>query len=141
VAASIYIAAMMVTARVARATVREAWAARTGQPPRALMVGPVPLNPFRRTIIVDAGDRYFTGRFEWLPTRVSFDDEATLENDWLPEVAVARRDERVRGILIWSRFPVWETRAVPGGTEVRLRDMRFRGIDRGGFGATVVVPD
>jgi hypothetical protein len=55
-------------------------------------------------------------------------------------VALARQDPGVRYILIWSRFPVWETRTVDAGTEVTLRDMRFRGIDRGGFSAATVIP-
>jgi hypothetical protein len=75
-----------------------------------------------------------------MPARVTFADTATLKNDWLPEVARARDDRRVRGILIWARFPVWDTRQVPGGVEVRLRDMRFRGIGRGGFTASTIVP-
>ena len=104
------------------------------------MVGPVPLNPLRRTIIVDAGDRYYQGTFAWLPTRVAFDDDATLKNDALPAVSVARQNDRVRGILVWSRFPAWQTRDLPEGVEVQVRDMRFRGIDRGGFSATVLVP-
>jgi inner membrane protein len=140
VCASIYIGAMLWSARVARTIVRDAWTARTGEPPHALMVGPVPLNPFRRNIIIDAGDRYFTGRFEWLPVRVAFGEEATLKNDWLRAVVHARQNARVQGIMIWARFPVWEARDVPGGTEVHLRDMRFRGLDRGGFAATVTVP-
>ena len=139
--AGVYVTGMLISARVARGIVTDAWIARTGRAPRALMVGPVPLNPFRRAIIVDAGDRYFEGRFTWMPTRVSFGERATLKNDWLPEITTARSDPRVRGILIWARFPFWETREVPGGTEVRIRDMRFRGIGRGGFTATTVVPD
>ncbi|HEY0874424.1 MAG TPA: metal-dependent hydrolase [Vicinamibacterales bacterium] len=138
--ASIYIGAMLTSARMARAIVQEAWIARTGHAPRALMVGPVPLNPFRRTIIVDAGDRYYQGSFAWLPTRLSFDDRPTPKNDHLPAVDGARQNERVQGILVWSRFPAWEVRDVPEGTEVRLRDMRFRGVDRGGFSATVLIP-
>jgi inner membrane protein len=137
--ASLYIASMLISARVARGIVREAWIARTGGPPRALMVGPVPANPFRRSIIVDAGDRYYQGTFTWFPTRVSFDDRGTLKNDTLPEVDIARRDERIQGILVWSRVPAWEVREVEDGVEVNLRDMRFRGIGRGGFTATVLV--
>lgn len=139
--ASIYIGVMLASGRMARTIVRDAWTARTGEAPRAWMVGPVPLNPFRRSIIIDTGDRYFTGRFEWLPARVEFDEHATLKNDWLPAVAAAREDPTIRGILVWSRFPVWQAREVPEGLEVRLRDMRFRGIDRGGFSATVIVPE
>lgn len=140
VAASIYIAAMLASARMSRAIVRDAWIARTGETPRALMVGPMPLNPFRRTIIVDAGDRYFQGTFRWFPARVSFDEDPIMKNDSRPEVTAARRDPRIRQVLIWSRFPAWETREVPEGTEVRLSDMRFRGLSRGGFTATTIVP-
>ena len=70
--ATLYIAGMLVSARAARAIVEEAWIARAGQPPRGLMVGPAPITPFRKSIIVDAGDRYVEGRFTWLPTSVSF---------------------------------------------------------------------
>jgi inner membrane protein len=137
--ATIYIAAMLISARAARAIVRDAWISRTGEAPRALMVGPVPVNPLRRTIIVDAGDRYVEGTFRWFPARADFDGRATPKNDRLPEVDRARDDPSVRGILIWSRFPVWETREAPDGVDVRLRDMRFRGIDRGGFTASTIV--
>jgi inner membrane protein len=138
--AAVYAGAMLISARVARGIVRDAWIARTGEAPHALMVGPVPFNPFHRAIIVDTGDRYFEGSFRWMPARATFGETATLKNDWLPEVARARGDRRVGGILVWARFPVWETRDVPAGVEVRLRDMRFRGIGRGGFTATTVVP-
>jgi hypothetical protein len=58
----------------------------------------------------------------------------------LPHLDAARQDAIVRGILVWSRFPFWTTREVPAGTEVTLRDMRFRSLDRGGFAATTLVP-
>ena len=54
VCASAYVVGMVASARMARTIVRDAWIARDGGAPRALMVGPVPLNPFFRTIIVDA---------------------------------------------------------------------------------------
>jgi inner membrane protein len=137
--ATLYIAAMVLSAQAARTIVLDAWVARTGQAPAALMVGPVPLTPFRRTVIVDAGDRYFEGSFRWLPARVVFESDGTPKNDRLRAVSAARMEPEVRGILVWSRFPVWQVREVAGGTEVRLRDMRFKGIDRGGFTASVIV--
>jgi inner membrane protein len=137
--ATLYIAAMVLSAQAARAIVLDAWVARTGQAPAALMVGPVPLTPFRRTVIVDAGDRYVEGSFRWLPARVVFERDGKPKNDRLPAVSAARMEPEVRGILVWSRFPVWQIREVAGGTEVRLRDMRFKGIDRGGFTAAVIV--
>jgi inner membrane protein len=137
--ATVYTAGMLLSAQAARTIVRDAWVAGTGQPPVALMVGPVPFTPFRKTVIVDAGDRYFEGSFRWFRAQVAFVDDGTPKNDGLPAVDIARMDPGVRGILVWSRFPVWQTRQVPGGIEVRLRDMRFKGIDRGGFTATVIV--
>jgi inner membrane protein len=137
--AAIYVTGMLVSAQRARAIVLEAWTAGSGQPPSALMVGPVPFTPLRKTVVVDAGDRYVQGTFRWLPARVSFDSEPIPKHDTLAAVAAARQDPAVRGILVWSRFPVWQVRERPDGVEVRLRDMRFRGIDRGGFTATTIV--
>jgi inner membrane protein len=138
--ASLYIAGMLLSARAARAIVQDAWIARTGEAPRALMVGPVPLNPFRRTIILDAGDRYYEGMFRWMPRQIAFGETATPKNDSRPEIARASEDRRVHGILIWARFPVWDTREVPEGLEVSVRDMRFRALGRGGFTASTIVP-
>jgi inner membrane protein len=136
---ALYISGMLVSAQRARAIVLDAWTARSGEPPTALMVGPVPLTPLRKTVVVDAGDRYVEGTFRWFPARVSFDSEPVPKNDTLAAVNAARQDPAVRGILVWSRFPVWQARDLPGGVEVRLRDMRFKGIDRGGFTATTIV--
>lgn len=139
--ATLYIVAMLGSARAARRIVHDEWVAARGEAPHALMVGPVPVNPFRKSIIVDAGDAYFQGTFHWWPAEVTFDPTPTPKNADLPAVAAARADPDVQGILVWSRFPAWTTRSTPAGTEVRLSDMRFRGIDRGGFTATTVVAE
>ena len=141
VVASVYIGGMLVSASVARRFVHDAWVARTGDAPRALMVGPRPVSPLQRNVIVDAGDRYVEGSFAWLPARVTFDDAPTPKQDDAAGVATARTDPEVRGFLVWSRFPFWEAREVPDGIEVRVRDMRFKdGPGRAGFVASVVVP-
>lgn len=136
--ATLYVVAMLGSARAARTIVEDAWVARTGRPSRALMVGPVALTPFRKSVIVDAGDRYVEGTFTWFPTRVTFADE-TRKNDDSEAVMTARQDPEVAGVLVWSRFPFWESRPLAAGTEVRVRDMRFKRLGRGGFTASVVV--
>lgn len=136
--ATIYVVAMLASARAARAIVEDAWIARTGQPSRALMVGPVAITPFRKSVILDAGDHYVEGTFTWFPVTVSFDD-VTPKNDGSQEVMAARRDPEVAGVLVWSRFPFWEVRALGDGSEVRVRDMRFKRLGRGGFTASAVV--
>lgn len=123
---ALYVAAMGVSARVARERVLEAWNAARPEPPRALMVGPVPVTPFRREIIVDAGDYYQPGTFGW-PRRVVFEAAVVPKNDRDPYVAEAREAPHIRGFLVWSRFPVWTVEAVEGGTRVTVGDMRFVG--------------
>ena len=137
--ATVYIAAMIGLSRAAHTRVVEAWTAATGTPPADVMVGPVPVNPLRKTIIVDAGDRYESGTFAWWPTRVRFDPRPIAKHDRHPAaLRAARGDRAFRGLLVWSRFPYYEVQALPGGgARVTLADMRFRG--RRLFAATTVV--
>src|SRR5215207_8408292 len=54
-AASIYIAVMLLSARSSRTITAGKWTEATGAPPVQLMVGTVPVSPFRKHIIVEAG--------------------------------------------------------------------------------------
>lgn len=139
IAACVYIACMIGSAFAARQYVANTWRYERGREPAALMVGPAPVNPFRKTIIVDDGDRYYAGIFTWLPPSAQFNDAAVLKHADDPATAAARRDPRVAGILVWTRFPFWEINPVPGGTRVVVRDMRFTALRRGAFSATTVV--
>jgi inner membrane protein len=123
--AAIYIGAMVWSAAAARERVLDAWVDRRGQAPRALMVGPVPVTPFRRAIVVDAGDRYVRGVFTWWPARIDFDGGEVLKQDTHPAVLRARAHPDFRAILLWARFPHYEVIPSPAGTDVRLRDVRF----------------
>jgi len=138
--ALVYILSMTLNARVARATVLDEWRRTRGGEPTSLMVGPVPVTPFRRQVIVDNGPGYETGTFSWFPTEVVFDPHVVPKNDADPRVARARDAPHVRGYLVWSRFPFWTVAAVPQGTRVSVGDLRF--IGRGSpFVQSVVVPD
>lgn len=140
VVATVYVGGMLLSARLARQLVHDAWVARTGEAPRALMVGPRPLTPLTKNVVVDAGDRYVEGAFRWLPTEITFEDATTPKHDDASGVAEARTEADVRGFLVWSRFPFWRTREVAGGTEVTLRDMRFKdGPATRGFTVSVIV--
>jgi inner membrane protein len=138
VVVSIYIGAMCMGAHMARGIVADAWRAAHGSEPRSLMVGPVPFTPFRRDVIVDAGDEYVTGSFTWLPSQVTFDTMVTPKNDRGPRVRQARETPNVRGFLVWSRFPFWILEPSTEGAHVTVGDMRFRGRGRP-FTQTVVV--
>ena len=138
--AAVYVLSMTINARVARAIVLDEWRQTRGGEPRSLMVGPMPVTPFRRQVIVDNGLEYETGTFRWFPTQMAFDPRVVPKNDTDPRVAVAREAPRIRGFLIWARFPFWTFEPVPGGTRVTVSDLRFAG--RGSaFVQSVVVPE
>jgi inner membrane protein len=73
------------------------------QPGSRFMVGPVPLIPWQRTVIVDDGIGIRTG--SWSPAKgvelgLPFDKG---EQD--PAVALAKKDRNVARYLVWARFP------------------------------------
>jgi len=136
--ATVYIVAMVTSTGVARGIVAAQWTEAHGSPPQALMVGPYPVTPMTREVIVDAGDHYERGSFSW-PSRLELSPEQIAKNDHRPEVAVARQDPRIGAILTWSRFPIFMLEPVEGGTRVTVTDARF--MLRGGmFAVSTVVP-
>ena len=122
-----YVLAMVVSARAARDVIIERWKEVDGRPPQALMVGPVPVTPLTRAVIIDAGNHYETGTFTWQPRSVRFDEAVVEKNDSDPRVAVARNAPNIRAFLVWSRFPFFTLEPVPEGTRVTVGDMRFAG--------------
>jgi inner membrane protein len=139
-ASALYVTAMVLSARAARVTVADAWTAANRTPPSALMVGPMPVTPFTRQVIIDAGDRYVTGEFSWLSSEVRFDPQAIPKNDRDPRTAAADASRYVAAFLIWSRFPYWTILPMPNGkTEVSVGDMRFFGTFRNRFTVSTVI--
>jgi inner membrane protein len=126
--ASAYVLAMIISARAARGVILERWQQVEGHTPQAAMVGPVPITPLRRDVIIDAGNRYETGTFIWRPRSVRFDEAAIPSNADDPRVSIARAAPNIRAFLLWSRFPFWTFEPVAGGTRVTVGDMRFTGV-------------
>jgi inner membrane protein len=129
--ACVYIAAMLASAQAARGTVIDIWRQTRSIEPRAVMVGPVPLTPFARAVIVDEGDRYQTGVFRWWTTGVVLDPEPILKHAGDPRVAVAKAEsDNVRQFLVWARFPFWTFEPDAAGSRVNVMDVRFMGPAR-----------
>jgi inner membrane protein len=124
--AAVYIAAMCINARVARNVVLDEWRAIRGGAPVSLMVGPQPVTPFRRQVIVDGGLDYETGTLDLLSRRLTL-DAVILRKDTDPRVARAREAPHIRAFLVWSRFPVWTLEETSEGTRVSVSDLRFAG--------------
>lgn len=139
VVSGIYILLMVVAARAARDLVVSGWNREHRRSPEAVMVGPMPITPLTRDIVIDAGAHYERGTFRWLPPRVTFDAVTIPKNDADPRVARAREAPNIRGFLIWSRFPFWTLTPAAGGTLVTVRDMRFAGQTPARFEASTIV--
>jgi inner membrane protein len=125
VVAAGYVLLMTLSATAAREYVVEAWTRSHGRPPDALMVGPAPVDPFRKHVIVDAGGDYQRGTFRWWPTRLEWTGHRVPANDSHPAALLANRQPAFQAFLVWARFPYYETAHVPGGTRVTLGDLRF----------------
>jgi hypothetical protein len=116
---------MLVSARGARQIVLEEWIRARGSEPKAFMVGPLPVTPFSKIVIVDAGDHFETGTFSWLAPRV-ISDVARFPNRMKdPAVVRARENPRIEALLGWSRFPYFDLADGPEGALVTFTDLRF----------------
>ena len=136
---SCYIAVMLISGRIARGIVADTWRRSHGAEIRALMVGPLPLWPFSRQVIVDAGDHYEYGTFSWLQRAVTFVPESIPKNSDAPEVVAARQNNNIRAFLVWARFPFWTLTPEKNGTRVTIVDVRFMG-EPARFQTSTVVP-
>jgi inner membrane protein len=137
--AGCYIGAMVVSAQLARGVVADIWRITRGTEPRALMVGPLPLTPFTRAVIVDAGDHYESGTFSWWSSSLSFDSARIPKNDRLPLVREAQQSRLIAAYLVWARFPYWVVQPENGAVDVGVRDMRFNDALGGRLAAHVVI--
>jgi inner membrane protein len=138
VIAAIYIAAMGINMRLARASVAEQFIAMTGETPRDLMVGPRPMTPLTREVIVDVGDKYYFGRFSWTDRSLQFNGRTLPKNDGDPRVVVARTAPNIQAFLVFARFPYWYFEELAEGTRVSVSDVRFN--FRNAFIESTVVP-
>ena len=134
----IYILAMWMNGRLARRMVLDEWRDSRGGDPVSLMAGPVPVSPFRRQVIVDAGPVYETGTVDLLAGRVTL-EAIVPKNDTDPRARRAREAPHIRAFLVWSRFPFWRFEETGAGTRVSVSDLRFVGRDAP-FVQSVVIP-
>jgi inner membrane protein len=136
-----YIAGMLVTAVVGRDLVRNE-VARLGIGLDEIMVGPMPLDPNRRQVIIRDRDIYFTGTLRLLPRfELRLDDRVVARNDGDPAAVAASTLPEVRRFLTWSRFPFFVVTSNDNFFTVRVDDLRYSDRARGSFATVnVVVP-
>jgi inner membrane protein len=127
--AAAYMLLMLASNYWARSVVRDGLL-RAGRPADTVfMVTPVILNPLRREVIVDVGERYEKG-FVWFAPAPHFRPAGygVDKNRDHPEVLRAIQTPRGRGYVQWSRFPFFlVTPSAMGGARVHLNDYRYAG--------------
>ena len=137
-----YIVAMAASTLAARRSAGAEIAAITGEPVSRLMVSPIPVNPFRREVVVEQGEVYRRAGFRWLATPRL--DPASLRAfpkgpaDH-PAVQAAARTTVGRRFLSWARFPIFQLEpAGTGAFVVHIIDLRYADRPGGRFGAVSI---
>jgi inner membrane protein len=104
------------------------------------MVGPQPLNPLRRQLVLDFGETYRYGSVEFRPwprTEVARGDDPKGADD--PVAKAAAATDPGRKFLSWSRFPIYRVeRETDGGARVEIADARYPPF-HGSWASTVIV--
>jgi inner membrane protein len=137
----VYVFAMLVSSRVGRPLAAE----ESGLPPNAsldrVLVSPVPLDPFRRIVVVEDGREYRIGKLDWLEAAVTLAPDALPKNDDDPAALAAALTPNGRKFLVWARYPYYEVRREAGETLVTLGDARYLGPAGSWAQVTVAVPE
>ena len=132
--AAIYVLTMVFSNVIARREVASGLV-RAGRPADTrFMVTPVVVNPFRREVVIDVGDRYEKGNlwFDPLPhfRPAGFGIAKSLDD---PAVQDALATPRARAFLRWSRFPFVQVNPGEGG--VWINDYRYANVGPFGWSA------
>jgi inner membrane protein len=132
--AAIYVAAMLASNLIARREVASGLA-RAGRPADTrFMVTPVFVNPFRREVVIDVGDRYEKGNLWFDPgphfRPAGFGIEKGLDD---PGVQPELQLPSARAFLRWSRFPF--VQIDPSQPTVWLNDYRYANAGPYGWSA------
>lgn len=137
-AVAIYVAVMVTLSLSAhRAAVAEL--TRRGIDVSRVMVGPTPMNPFQRDVVVETPTSYRTGTLElWPSFRLALAPTAIPLPTDSPLVSRALEAPQVRGFANWARFPWGDVEEETDGYRVTLGDARYSRVRGRGFGTAVV---
>lgn len=139
-----YAIAMLVSSQSAERLIRSTLDASRNFPAiEDVMVGPLPVDPWQKDVVIVTAHGYRFARFDWLHRpRVDLTDLALAKPPDTPLVAQAFADPCVRGFVRWVRFPFVEVDEAETGTDVYLLDARYTRSRTRGFGsAHVLVED
>lgn len=154
VAVVVYVLVLALGSLLAERHVRSNLEARGIRPVEAVMVGPVPANPFRAEYVARTPGAYYRGDYHWIsaprirpePDSVPLvTPDSALRHAGRPVapaadiVAAAQTAPRVRDFLVWSRFPYYQIVVFERGYGVRVGDARYARRPEAGSLAGVIV--
>ncbi len=123
---ALYIVAMGASNLAARSLVRASVTETWGREPTRIMAAPVPVNPLERWVVVEDGELYRFGRFDWLGSpRFALHDHVIERGPQSPIAAAATRGPEVRKFLSWARFPFFVVERRGSGHAVHIGDARY----------------
>ena len=130
--AAVYVMAMFASNLLARHEVASGLA-RAGRADTTFMVTPVVVNPFRREVIIDFGDRYEKGNV-WFDPLAHFRPAGfgMVKGLDQPGAQAALQLPRARAFLRWSRFPFVQ---VDKSGAVWINDYRYANAGPYGWSA------
>jgi inner membrane protein len=137
-----YVAAMAASALAARRIAGPEIAAISGEPVTRLMVSPLPVNPFVRSVVVEQGEVYRTAGFRWLdgrqvdPASVRVFPKGRTDHSAVQAAAATTVGRRFLG---WARFPAFQVEPAGGGDfVVHIVDLRYADRPGAGFGSVSI---
>jgi inner membrane protein len=138
----LYIGTMALSAWEARRIVFREITSGFGAAAEGAMVGPVPVNPFVREFVVEQGEHYRVGTFQWFPTpAVDLNAVVTYPRGGPshPAISAAADTPLGRRFLGWARYPTFAIESLGGGRAlVHVVDLRYARKPGDRFGAVSI---
>jgi inner membrane protein len=130
-----YATAMLISGRIGREAVSRS---APGESATRMMVGPVPVTPFRRDVVREVGETYEMGTLTF-GANVVYVPRATIDRRRnAPGVAAASASRDGAKFLSWARFPYFRSEGVGDSIHVWMSDARYADVMGRGWASVVV---
>ncbi len=135
-AACAYVIAMAAVGSISRGLVRIGLSDSNSS---RFMVAPVPVDPFKRTVVVDARSEYRLGAVEPFSPRQFWLDERRIPKGEGSAFRQAAATDEGQIFLDWARFPFFEIERSNGTAAVHIIDARYT-LDRNATFGAIRIP-
>ena len=131
-----YVIAMAAGESISRRVVE---ASLSGAAIPRLMIAPIPVDPFQRTVVIDGESAYRLGVVKLLPRPRFFLDERRIPKGEGAAARLAAATDAGRIFLRWARFPLFEIDDSKTEPAVYIIDARYT-LDRNAWFGSIRIP-